>query len=48
MSLAVTYAHPLDYMFGSAVTTGFGYHLLSKVTAVHYVTIISYLIMRLL
>jgi|JI10StandDraft_1071094.scaffolds.fasta_scaffold158147_1 hypothetical protein len=48
MSLAVTYAHPLDYMFGSAVTTGLGYHLLSKFTAVHYVTIISYLIMRLL
>ena len=47
VTIAATYAHPLQFIFGNAIPAGLGYHLLVKVTPVHYVTIIAWLTFRL-
>lgn len=47
VTIASTYAHPLEFIFGNAIPTGIGYHLLAKVTPVHYVTIIAWMTFRL-
>lgn len=45
--MAATYSHPIDYILGS-IATGLGYSLLSKFTGVHYVTIFTYMVIRML
>ena len=47
VTIAATYAHPLEYLLGNAVPTGLGYHILAKFTPVHYVSIIAWLVFRL-
>lgn len=48
LTVASTYAHPLEYIFGNAIPAGLGYHLLSKVMPVHYVTIMAWMFFRLM
>lgn len=46
ITLASTYAHPIEYIFGNTLPTGLGYHILSKFSHVHYVTIVIWIIFR--
>lgn len=48
ISLAAIYAHPIEHIVSNAIPSGYGYHLLAKVTSVHYVTIMAWLVFRLI
>ena len=48
ITLAATYAHPIEFILGNALPFGIGYRLLSDVTNVHLVTIIVWSVYRLI
>ena len=47
VSLAATYAHPIEFIFANALPFGLGYRLLSDFMNVHLVTIIVWSVYRL-
>ena len=48
VTLAATYAHPIEYLLGNCIPFGLGYRILSGFTGVHVVTIMIWSIYRLL
>lgn len=47
VSISATYAHPLEYFFSNVIPAGIGYHILGKLTEVHFCTIIVWIAFRL-
>ena len=48
ITLAATYAHPIEYLLGNGLPFGIGYRILCGFTKVHLVTIMVWTVYRLL